>query len=189
VSGKLLIALLAALAWLAGPVPGAHADPYTPRADVQCTISVPPVVAGEHIQVKVGAKTNADQPATGTVTITVTHRGAQQWQETVPYNGSPTTVTGPRLIAGAYHVTTQFVPDNADSYRTCRGALGFHVGVGPENEHNGPGPGNGVGPMGGALPDTGGPDVLWLLLGTVLVGAGATSVVVARRRQATAVRA
>lgn len=192
VSGKLLLALLAALAWLAGPVPGAHAAPYTPRANVQCTIKVPPVVAGQHIKVTVGAKTNADQPATGTITLTVTHGGAAKWHETVRYNGSPKTLTGPRLIAGNYHVSTQFTPDNAASYRTCHGSLGFRVGVGPENAHHhpsGPGPGNGVGPLSGVLPDTGGPDVMWLLLGTVLVGAGATSIVIARRRQASAVKA
>lgn len=188
--GRLAIALVAVAAFVVGPVSGAQAaDPYTPRADVDCTISVPPVVAGQHIEIKVGARTNADQPATGTVTIEVRKGGHGRllWTRTVKYNGSPTTIQGPVLIAGPYHVTTQFTPDNAASYRTCHGALNFKVGVGPINQHHGPhGPGNGLGPQNGALPDTGGPDLLWLLLGVGLIGAGATSVVVGRRRAAAA---
>ena len=38
----------------------------------------------------------------------------------------------------------------------------------------------------GLLPDTGGPALLWLLLGVGLVGGGAGAVVVARRRRETA---
>lgn len=190
--GRLAIALVAAAAFIAGPVSGAHADPYTPRADVSCTISVPPVVAGHHIQIKVGARTNADKPPTGTVTIEVRKgaHGRVLWNRTIDYKGSPTTIQGPVLISGPYRVTTQFVPDNGASYRSCHGALNFKVGVGPTNGHHGPhDPGNGDGPQSGALPDTGGPALLWLLLGVGLVGAGATSVVVARRRAAAAVRA
>lgn len=191
--GRLAIASAALAASVVGPVSAAHAaDPYTPRANVQCTISVPPAVAGQHIRIKVGARTNADKPPTGTVTVQVRRgsHGPVLWNKTIDYKGAPTTVEGPLLIAGPYHVSSQFVPDNAASYRTCRGNLDFKVGVGPTNEHHGPGGNpNGEGPQSGVLPDTGGPDLMWLLLGTGLIGAGATSVVAGRRRAAATVHA
>ena len=100
-----LFASAALAASVVGPVSVAHAaDPYTPRANVQCTISVPPAVAGQHIRIKVGARTNADKPPTGTVTVQVRRgsHGPVLWNKTIDYKdwrvGVVTQRSGPSWV-------------------------------------------------------------------------------------------
>jgi LPXTG-motif cell wall-anchored protein len=174
--------MVAMAASLVGGVSTAHAAPYNPRGDVDCTISVAAHTAGHHVVFRVGAVANSNPQPRGTLTITLT--GGTSWSRTVHYPGHAITVVGPVVSAGSYRVTTHFTPANTSAFRGCRGALPFQVGVGPIHNHHGPGDNNG--PL-GVLPDTGGPDVMWLLVGTALLGAGATSVVASRRRRAVAV--
>ena len=181
--GRLAVATAALAACLVGGVPTAHAAPYNPRGDVACSVAVTAHHAGNHVVFRVGAHANANPQPRGTVSITVTGNDPSlPWSKSVHYPGHAVRVVGPVLPRGAYRVSTHFTPANPATFKGCRATAPFRMGVGPQHGHHGPG-GNGTGPL-GVLPDTGGPDVMWLLLGTTLVGAGATSVVVARRRRA-----
>jgi hypothetical protein len=165
-------------------VSAAHAAPYNPRGDVDCSIAVTSHHAGDHVVFRVGAHANSNPQPKGTVALTVTGNAPDlPWNKSVHYPGHAVTVVGPVLPRGTYHVTSRFTPANPNKFKGCRATAPFRMGVGPIHHHNGPHDNNGPH---GILPDTGGPDVMWLIVGTALIGAGTTSVVVARRRRAAA---
>jgi hypothetical protein len=160
---------------------GAAVDPYSPSVDTQCTIDVPAVVEpGDRVVIRVSVDANSPTPPKGKVTVTITERpsGDFVWDKTVSYNGGTKRIVGPVLAKDRqYTATARFVPSD-DSFERCRASEAFAVDAvddgGPDdNDDDGPG---------GLLPDTGGPALLWLLLGLGLVGGGSATVVYARRR-------
>lgn len=179
----LVVIAFAALAVFSG-AGAAQADHkpghYPPTPQPKCSINVPPVNEDGRVIIRIAATSNGAAP-TGTMTVRIsgpTSGRGVLWSKSVHYGGSPMTVVGPRLPQGSYEVTTRFDPHNGSDFRACHGALAFGVGAADEEDEGGDGDGNG----GGILPNTGGPHLLWLLLGTGLVGVGSGSVIVARRR-------
>ncbi len=156
-------------------------DPYSGSVETDCSISVPAVVEpGKRVVVRVSVHANSPTPPKGNVTVTITERpsGDFVWNKTVKYNGGTKRIVGPVLTKGReYTATARFVPSD-NTFTRCRASENFAVGT---IDDGGPGDDGDDGP-GGLLPDTGGPAMLWLLLGVGLVGGGAATVVYARRR-------
>jgi len=169
-------------------IPPAQADdPYVAGVRTSCELAVPAVVnAGEAPRIRVNVQPNApsqgtraDRP-TGSVTVTISHDGPGIFTKTVGYHGSPVTIQGPALNeTGRYQVRGTFRSADGSVFRSCRSNTSFPLGQGSD----GPSPDGGNDNSGGLLPDTGGPDVVWLLLGLTLVGGGGGLVVAAKRRQ------
>lgn len=156
-------------------------DPYSGSIETDCRVSVPAdVEPGKKIVITIRVAANNAQQPTGKVDLTIRTRPDNDvlWTKTVRYNGGTQKVVGPEFPAGKeLSVSSKFRPDNNDFAR-CSGTEPFAVdsandGNPDDNDDNGPG---------GLLPDTGGPALLWLLLGLSLVGGGAATVVYARRR-------
>ncbi|GAB4012731.1 LPXTG cell wall anchor domain-containing protein [Nocardioides ultimimeridianus] len=94
---------------------------------------------------------------------------------TVAINGS-VAVDGQVAQVGTYVVSGSFTPTNSAKYLPSSNATRAGVkAVGGQHHNNGGG--------GSGLPNTGGPDLGWLIAGLVLAGAGAGTVAYARRRQ------
>lgn len=158
-------------------------DPYSPSIDTECSISVPAVVRpGKRVVIRVSVDANSPDTPTGKVTVTITERpsGDFVWDRTVNYNGGTKKIVGPVLDRGqSYLATARFFPSD-NTFERCRASAAFTVDdVDDNNPPDDDGPG-------GLLPDTGGPAMLWLLLGVGLVGGGAGTVVYARRRNSPA---
>lgn len=165
----------------------AVADPYAPIPKPVCIIKVLKAKPGERVVVVVGARLNAADQPSGTITITLradvraaarTTAAGPVWSKTVHTDGKPVRITGPVVPEGTHRITTRFVPDNPTECRQCQGQQVFDASLGGD----GGGDDGEGGDNGGLLPDTGGPAMLWLLLGLVLVGSGAGIVVYSRRR-------
>lgn len=175
-------AILGAVSLVGAP---AHAtttaapDPYSGSIETECSISVPAVVEpGKRVVIRVSVAANSPTPPTGTIKVTVTGRpsGDFVWDKTVKYNGGTKKIVGPVLPKNRdYNATARFFPSD-DTFARCRASAAFAVDAGGQNEGPGDEDPNGL------LPDTGGPALLWLLLGVSLVGGGAATVVYARRR-------
>ena len=159
-------------------------DPYSGSIETDCRISVPAVVEpGEKVVVTISVAANSPTPPTGEIDLSIKTRPGDDvvWRKTVAYDGGTQKVVGPRLGAGRdYTATSRFVPDD-DTFAGCRASAAFAVDS--QGDRNGPDDNDDNGP-GGLLPDTGGPALLWLVLGVSLVGAGSATVVHARRRNA-----
>lgn len=160
-------------------------DPYSGKIETDCNIDVPAVVEpGKRVVIKISVSANSPTPPKGKVDLAIKTRpgGNVVWDKTVKYNGGTKTVVGPVLETGQdYTVTSRFRPSD-DTFARCHASAAFAVdsagGNNPDgDDDNGPG---------GLLPDTGGPALLWLLLGVGLVGGGSATVVYARRRSAPA---
>lgn len=186
---------------LVAPAAGAEDDPYTAGIRTSCNLSVPAVVTAGHapkIRVYVrpnsasgaaGARSDraaarAEMP-TGTVSIRITKSGTSIFTRTVPYRGTPVTIQGPVLTElGGYVVHARFRTADGTVFKSCHNNAAFDV----RSDRDGPGPGPGPGPNpgphhpDGLLPDTGGPNLWWLILGLVLVGSGGGLVYVAKRQ-------
>lgn len=185
---RILAPLLLALVTLVVPSGAAVADPYAPQIPTRTTITVQVGKVGEPLVLSLRVTANAERQPKGSLDVTLgqaspTARGAQSapadWSTTVRYDGGSAIVEGPVLDEGTYLVTADFTPDGQvflPSDDSTRFTLGAGGGDGDDDEDDG-----------GLLPDTGGPAVLWLLLGLALVGGGAGVVVYARRKQAAAV--
>lgn len=93
---------------------------------------------------------------------------------TVHFTDQPVRIDGPSLPKGTYTATAALTPDSS-RYLPSQGSTAFKVGLGGTT----PGQDNG----GTGLPDTGGPNLVWLLLGSGLVVGGAGGVLYARRRE------
>lgn len=181
-----LAALSAALVVV--PVGTASAEPYAPRLSTQIHIEIVVAEPGKAVLLDVSASANYSTPPEGDIEVRIsaaasTARGARAvaaaplFTTTVHFVGDEVRVTGPRLPRGRYLATASFTPDNADLFLASDAAMAFRIGAGA-----GGGPGDSD--NGGAgLPDTGGPNLLWLLLGTGLLAAGAGGVTYSRRRE------
>jgi hypothetical protein len=186
-------AIMAASVVLGAPAADAAPDPYNPSVSTECGVTVPTRVGPrQHVVVRLRVTANTTAECTGAIRVTIrrsgttTVAGTAVWTRTVQYDGEPLRIRGPQLPEGSYVVTSQFKPDDA-AFKKCDGRAAFTVGRGNgndgddndnDNDDNGPG---------GLLPDTGGPAMLWLLVGVGLVGAGTVTVVHARRRQDAAI--
>lgn len=169
-----------------GATAAAHAaapDPYSPAVQTSCRVQVPRAVEpGERVVVKVTVKANSPSRPTGTIRLDIDSSGGRAvWSRAVDYNGGTKQVLGPALAKGGYEVSARFQSGD-DTFAKCRGSVAFDVaalggGGGGDDDDDG---------IGGLLPDTGGPALLWLLLGLGLVGGGTATVVYSRRRSAPA---
>lgn len=150
-------------------------DSYNTDVPTQCQVSVPSTEVGARVVLNVVVSASGNVDPTGTVEVTVSKRAkvaraaqsvaAAPWTTTVRYEGSPLRIVGPRLSKGDHVASIRFVPD-AGLFLGCSDTVRFRVGsqaVGGEDDLAGDGD---------ALPDTGGPDLLWLLLGLGLVTVG-----------------
>jgi len=174
-------AILGAVSLVGAPAQAAAPDPYSGSIETDCGVHVPAVVhPGKHVIIKISIGANNPTPPSGNVEITIKTKpgGDLVWDRTVSYHGGTKTVVGPVLDEGQdYAVQQRFKPDDA-TFARCRAAVTFAVDDARahnpnDNDDNGPG---------GLLPDTGGPALLWLLLGVGLVGGGSATVAYSRRR-------
>ena len=190
--------------------PANAADDYTSNVRTSCHLTVPAVVQiDDSPRIRVHVRPNAPAPAagkaaaqraaraeqpTGTVTVSVTRAGTRIFNRTVAYNGSPITVVGPVITRpGHYVVDARFVAADGGVFGNCQDTAAFDVreGGGPDGPDGpgggtdgpGPGPDGGTDNPGGLLPDTGGPDRGWLLLGLALVAGGLGLVMASRERR------
>lgn len=175
----------AALVGVSAPADAAP-DPYSPSVQTSCRIDVPAVVEpGKKFTIAVSVRANSPTEPEGQIRLGISAPGeGTVWDKTVPYDGGTEKVLGPALTAGDdYEVRGRFQPRD-DAFAQCRGAVSFDVrSQGDQRDPDGDGDGD---EQGGLLPDTGGPALLWLLLGLGLVGGGTAAVVYSRRRAAAA---
>jgi|GEM_PF-6478548 len=178
-------AILGAVSLVGAPAPAVAAapDPYSGSIETECNIDVPSVVEpGKRVIIKISVSANSPTPPKGKVDVSIKTRpgGDVVWDKTVNYGGGTKRVVGPVLDEGEnYTASARFRPSDT-TFSRCNASAAFAVdatgGEGPDGDDgNGPG---------GLLPDTGGPAMLWLLLGVGLVGGGTATIVYARRRTA-----
>lgn len=191
---------------LASPSAHASADPYQARVPTSTTVTVPGVVrADTAVDTRVVVRANGAAPSrpsgraaaaaatgpTGKIRLTYTRVGGGfRATMTKPYTGRAIRFAGPELPkVGRYTVRAVYVPADDSTYRSSSDTDASRVGTGGPDGPGGPGTGtDGPGPSGGTatdglLPDTGGPDVRWLLLGLLLVGSGIGLLVAGRERR------
>ncbi len=165
-------------------------DPYTAGVRTSCNISVPAVVrVGLAPRIRITVRPNAAQASgaraekpTGTVALRITKAGTSIFSRTVDYNGAPVTVVGPVINQpGHYVVHARFRTADGTTFKSCQNTTAFDVRQ-DDAPDAGPSPDPGVNNPDGLLPDTGGPNLLWLILGLVLVGSGGGLLYVAKRR-------
>lgn len=181
-------ALAAAL--VVAPATPAGADGYEDvKLPTETTIEVTTHGVGKPITIVVSASANYPTPPEGDIAVTISKssgaaRGAQSvvaaplFTTTVHFVDEPITIEGPSLPEGSYLGTASLTPDNADFFLPSDDTDAFRLGVGGETE--------GEEEENGGLPNTGGPNLMWLVLGTGLVAAGVAGVSYSRRRQGAA---
>jgi len=180
---------------LAGVSAQAADDPYSAGVPTSCNLTVPAVVrVGTAPSIRIHVQPNSPSPKAkapspkGEVTVSISKGGTGIFSRTVAYNGSPVTIQGPVITQpGRYQVHGKFKTDDGDVFKSCSSVTAFDVSAGQNPDDpggpGGPGPDGGTtDPDGGLLPDTGGPDLRWLLLALALVGSGAGLLYTARRR-------
>lgn len=170
----------------------ANADDYAKGVRTSCHIAVPAVVrAKQSPRVTITVQPNApDQAAaakavrpSGTVELTILRGGTGIFTKTVKYSGRPVTVVGPVLREpGHYVVRATFRTADGTVFKSCHNNDAFNVKAGSSPDVVGPHPNPGNTNPGGLLPDTGGPDMFWLVLALVLVGSGGALVYASKRR-------
>jgi LPXTG-motif cell wall-anchored protein len=177
------LATLAAAFAVAPSAPALADDGYTVKIPTVTHIQVITAEPGEPIVLEVSASANAPTPPAGNIAVTVSAgghaaRGAQAaaakpvFSTTVHFVDKPIRVTGPRLPKGGYLAHAALSPDDTARFLPSSDTTTFRIGAA----------GGGGGDKGGALPNTGGPDLIWLVLGAGLVAAGAGGVGYGRRR-------
>ncbi len=173
----------------AGP-DAAAPDPYSTKINTRTVVTTPtPIRTGTAVDISVKVTANSPETPTGEITLRlspapggsgqsrVAAAGPADWTRTIQYDGGTDHVTGPSFPeTGFWLVTAVFTPDG-NTFRGSRDGWVLEVADGGAN------PGADDGDDNGLLPDTGGPALLWLLLGVALVGGGAAAVIVARRRR------
>lgn len=154
-------------------------DPYSGNIDTACGVAVASTIEpGKHVVIKVTVSANSPKTPEGKVDLTVSEvDGSAVWSKTVNYNGGTKTVVGPVLPKDDYVVRGKFRP-SGNKFDPSRCSEQFAVDSITDNPDD-PGPG-------GLLPDTGGPALLWLLVGVTLVGGGTATIAYSRRRNAPA---
>lgn len=182
------IAALAALsaAVVVAPVGSATADDGYNEVMIptETLIVVVDAEVGEPVELAVSASANHPTPPEGDIEVKLfaasgTARGARAvaaaplFTTTVHFVDDAVPVTGPSLPRGRYIATAALTPDDAALFLPSDDSTTFRLGVGGTDE----------GDDDGSLPNTGGPNMMWLLLGTALVGAGVGGVGYGRRRQ------
>lgn len=182
------IAALAALsaAVVVTPVGSATADGGYSGMQIptETLIVVVDAEVGQPVELAVSASANHPTPPEGDIEVKLfaasgTARGARAvaaaplFTTTVHFVDDAVPVTGPSLPKGRYIATAALTPDNAELFLPSDDTTAFRLGAGPGGDDD----------DNGSLPDTGGPNMMWLLLGTALVGAGAGGVGFGRRRQ------
>ncbi len=173
-------ALLGAVALVGAPANAVSApDPYSGNIDTSCSVAVPAVVEpGKRVVIRLTVSANSPRTPKGKVDVTLSESGgAAVWTKTVSYSGGTKTIVGPVLPKDDYVAQARFRPSGG-TFDPTRCTEQYAV-----DQINDNGPDDGPD---GLLPDTGGPAMLWLLLGVGLVGGGAATVVYSRRRTATA---
>lgn len=158
----LLVPVLAVVALLAPTGPASADDTYTPDIPTSCRVTVPAVAVGDRVVVRVLVSASSNMPPTGSVELTITG-AANPFAKTVRYEGDELRIVGPRLAKGAYVASILFTPDDG-AYLGCSDDVRFEVGGLTD-------PGDEVGGE-ETLPETGGPHLLFLLLGAGLVTVG-----------------
>ena len=164
------------------PIGSAHADDYTPKIPTQTRIQVIVDDPGDPIIIKVGASANYPTPPAGDIAVRISAQSssaraarsaaaAPVFSTTVHFVDKTVTIEGPRLPKGTYLGTAHLTPDDADLFLPSSDTTDFRVGAGGD-----------VGDHNGHLPNTGGPNVLWLLLGGGLLVVGSGGVTFGRRR-------
>ena len=191
----LLALVMASFVVAPGLVANASAadDPYTNGVRTSCNLSVPAVVrVGRAPRIRITVRPNAPAAGaraaqsaarpTGTVHLRIIKAGSEIFSRTVAYNGSTVTVVGPVITEpGHYVVRARFRTADGSVFKSCHDNTAFDVSATNEPDP-GPGPDPGVDNPDGLLPDTGGPNLMWLFLGLALVVSGAGLVVAARDR-------
>jgi LPXTG-motif cell wall-anchored protein len=166
------------------PVGSAHADDYSPKIPTQTRIQVVVGDPGEPITIKVGASANYPTPPEGDIAVRISGQGssaraaqsatsAPLFSTTVHFVDKTISIEGPRLPKGTYLGTAHLTPDDGGLFLPSSDTTEFRVGAVPGGQG---------GDNNGNLPNTGGPNVLWLLLGGGLLVAGAGGVGFGRRR-------
>lgn len=176
-------------AFVAAPATLAAAEPYTPKLPTQTHIQVDIAGPGKPVILHVSASANYPTPPEGDIKVKLfsarsTARGARAvaaaplMTRTVHFTDEPVRIDGPRLGYGSYTATAAFTPDNSDLFLPSDNMKGFRVGdeISPVTA-NAPNDG---------LPNTGGPSLVWLVLGAGLVVAGAGTIGFGRRQAVTA---
>ncbi|TNM42877.1 LPXTG cell wall anchor domain-containing protein [Nocardioides albidus] len=122
---------------------------------------------------EVRASANYPTPPAGKIAVTVTSAADAEpvFRTTVHFTNKPVRVEGPRLPKGGYLARAALSPDDAALFLPSSDDTRFRIGAA-----------GGGGDQSGGLPNTGGPDLLWLVLGGALVAVGAGSVGYGRRR-------
>lgn len=165
----------------------ASAEPYPPRIPTQTTIVVHAGGPHEPITIDLKVSVNTNDTPRGRLDLKLSKLrgvalGAQaaapaDWTASVHYDGTPIVYDGPALAAGTYAIHGDFTPDDS-VFLPSEDTTRFTIARG---DHGGGDGGNGG--NGGVLPNTGGPSVLWLAGGVLLLGAGAVTTGTARRRR------
>ncbi|MBM0128098.1 LPXTG cell wall anchor domain-containing protein [Pimelobacter simplex] len=177
------LATLAVAFTVAPSAPSSAEDGYTVKIPTVTDIQVITAEPGEPIVLQVSASANYPTPPAGNIAVTVSSggsaaQGAQAvvakpvFTTTVHFTDKPVRVKGPRLPKGGYLAHAALSPDNAALFLPSSDTARFRIGAAD----------GGGDDKGGALPNTGGPDLLWLVLGGGLVAAGVGSVSYGRRR-------
>lgn len=195
ISGAVVAAFVVLGAWGAPAAHSAAPDPYNPSVSTECGVTVPTrVSSGARLTITLRVTANSPVDCIGDIRVQVRAAdgdaalrsavGAVLWSRVLRYEGDPVQLRGPALPDGRYVVTSQFNPDDA-SFVECDGRAVLTVG-GQTSDPDPEGPGDGDDGSGGFLPDTGGPDLFWLLVGVGMVGTGSVVVARSRRREAAA---
>lgn len=184
---KLAALAMLAAAFVVAPSTPAQADGYTVKIPTVTKIQVITAEPGRPVVLEVSASADYPTPPAGNIEVTISAsggaaRGARAaaarpvFSTTVHFVDKPVRVTGPRLPKGSYLARAELSPDNAALFLPSSDTTRFRIGAG-EGGHD---------TSGGGLPNTGGPDLMWLLLGGGLVAVGAGGVSYGRRREAAA---
>ncbi|MBM7519277.1 LPXTG cell wall anchor domain-containing protein [Nocardioides nitrophenolicus] len=147
--------VLAPVAFLIGLAGAASADPYSPAVPTSCRVVVPAASVGERVVLRVRVSAAGVQPV-GKVTVGVDG----DFEKTVRYDGLAVEVEGPRVQRGQHKATALFTPDDPKKLMSCKDAVKFDVGAAQRGGGH------------GALPNTGGPHLGFLIAGIGLVAAG-----------------
>lgn len=184
-----LAALAAALVVAPGSSASADVCYACEPLPTETLIEVTSTGPGEPITIVVSASANYETPPEGDIAVRISAsanaaRGARAlvaaplFTTTVHFVDEPVEISGPSLPRGTYLGYAALTPDDADFFLPSDDTTTFRIGAGGET-------GGEEDPDG--LPNTGGPNVMWLILGSGLVAAGAGSVGYGRRRQDVAV--